>query len=61
MIKVILESPEGKELLSVNDQYDNLPIHVAAKMGNVDCVQLLLDVSKATAFGMQSRNTFWSG
>ena len=43
VIEAILESPEGKELLSVNDQYDNLPIHVASKMGNVDCVQKLLD------------------
>ena len=43
VIEAILESPEGKELLSVNDQYDNLPIHVASRMGNVDCVRLLLD------------------
>ena len=43
VIDAILESPEGKELLSVNDQYDNLPIHVASKMGNVDCVRRLHD------------------
>ena len=27
----------------LNDQYDNLPIHIAAEKGNVECVKILLD------------------
>ena len=33
----------GRELLEVNDQYDNLPIHIASQCGNVECVKQLLD------------------
>ena len=33
----------GRELLEVNDQYDNLPIHIASQCGNVECVKQLLE------------------
>ncbi len=29
--------------MEIADQYDNLPIHVAAEMGHLDCIELLLD------------------
>ena len=31
VLKSLLSTSEGRDLLEVTDQYDNLPIHVAAK------------------------------
>lgn len=43
IITLILKNHRGMELMFLNDQYDNLPIHAACAKGNLDCVVLLGD------------------
>ena len=38
-----MESEEGKLLLEVADQYDNLPIHAAAEEGHLEAVKVLIE------------------
>ncbi|TRY67514.1 hypothetical protein TCAL_06427 [Tigriopus californicus] len=44
IIQLILKNHRGTELMFLNDQSDNLPIHAACAKGNLDCVLLLGDL-----------------
>ena len=43
MPKYLLTLPLIINFHQINDQYDNLPIHVASAMGNLECVALLIE------------------
>ena len=42
-----MESEEGKLLLEVADQYDNLPIHAAAEEGHLEAVKVLIEYNSS--------------
>uniref|UniRef100_A0A0K2TKJ7 Transient receptor potential cation channel subfamily A member 1 homolog [Aplysia californica] n=1 Tax=Lepeophtheirus salmonis TaxID=72036 RepID=A0A0K2TKJ7_LEPSM len=43
VLKALLENDKCNGLISVNDLFDNLPLHVASKEGNVEIVHLLIN------------------
>ena len=47
VLQSLLNHPDGKDLLEVTDQYDNLPIHVAAKEGNLESVRVLIEAGSS--------------
>ena len=47
VLKRLLGSAEGRDLIEVTDQFDNLPIHVAAKEGNLETVKILIDAGSS--------------
>ena len=47
VLQSILSNAEGRDLLEIADQYDNLPIHVAAKEGNLESIQVLIEAGSS--------------
>lgn len=42
-LQILLHHQRGRNLLEVNDQFDNLPIHISCAKGSVESVKLLLE------------------